>query len=240
MRKKWTNRKLYTYQFRAREPRQLLWRKDVYREWFLYAQLGQKLRRKIPKAFGNLSKFNDFEDWWRDERYGFELFCELPIDTLVTEVKSNTSISSDEILIKINLKGDLDIINRDINKLLISKDVDSDYISTARFRPSRPMRNISVGVTKTEFDDEEKRQNKLAEYRNTYEVVMKNGGSFKAAAKELGWLEDVDFYLKRGLIDKVDTVNQYQKIVDNKVKKVKRHVDQVENIFVSIENNTFP
>ena len=69
---------------------------------------------------------------------------------------------------------------------------------------------------------------------------MKNGGSFKAAAKELGWLEEVDFYLKRGLIDKVDTVNQYQKIVDNKVKKVKRHVDQVENIFVSIENNTFP
>lgn len=240
MRTKWTNRKLFTVKFRGREPRALLWRKPVYREWFWYAKLAQEMRKKIPRAFGNLRKFDDFEEWWRDERYGFELFCEKSTGELVTEATSNTPLQPDEILIKVNLKGDLELINRDIRKLLVTKDVNDDYTSTARFQPSRPMKHIAVGATDTEFEEGVKRQNKLGDYRRTYIAVRDCDGSYKDAAKKLGWLEEMDFYLQRGLIDNIDPKNQYQKIVDNRVKKVKRHVEQVESIFTSIANNTFP
>ena len=107
MRKRWTNRKLFTVRFKGREPRALLWRKPVYKEWFLYAKLAQELGKKIPKAFGNLKKFDDFEDWWRHPKYGFELFCEKPMGELVQETQPNRSkLQPDELLLKINLKGD--------------------------------------------------------------------------------------------------------------------------------------
>jgi hypothetical protein len=165
MRKRWTNRKLFTVTFKDREPRALLWRKPVYKEWFLYAKLAQELGKKIPKAFGNLRQVDDFEDWWRDPRYGFELFCEKPTGDLVTEETGKRSkLEPDEILIKVNLKGDLEVINRDIRKLLISKDVGEDFTSNARFQPSRPMKHIAVGVTDTEFEKDVKRENKLEKF----------------------------------------------------------------------------
>ena len=61
---------------------------------------------------------------------------------------------------------------------------------------------------------------------------------------KLGWLEgDRDWYLTeypnpdgtKGIL-----LFEYQKLLDNRVKKVKRHVDQVEKTFESIENGTFP
>ena len=246
MKKKWTNRKLFTYTFKGREPRALLWRKPVYREWFLYAKLAQELGRKIPRAFGNLRKFDDFEDWWKDERYGFELFCEKATGDLVSEVSGKTKLDDDEILLKVNLKGDLEIINRDIRRLLLTKDVADEYTSNARFQPSRPMKHIPVGATnKDEFvvlsgekvrinEKGEKRDNKLAEYRETY--VLAQQMSYKEVAIELGWLSgDKEWYVSRGY-----EVFEYQKTLDNRVKKVRRHCEQVESIFESIANNTFP
>ena len=246
MKKKWTNRKLFTYTFKGREPRALLWRKPVYREWFLYAKLAQSLGKKIPKAFGNLRKFDDFEDWWKDERYGFELFCEKTTGDLVSEVSGRTKLDDDEILLKVNLKGDLEIINRDIRRLLLTKDVDDDYTSNARFQPSRPMKHIAVGATnKDEFivlsgekvrmaEKGEKRENKLEEYRETYTLAQQM--SYKDVAIHLGWLlGDKEWYLSRGYLQ-----FEYQKALDNRVKKVKRHVTQVESTFESIANNTFP
>ena len=239
MKKKWTKRKLQTVKFKGREPRALLWRKPVYEEWFHYAKLAQSMGKKIPRAFGNLRKFDNFDDWWRDERYGFELFCEKPTGELVSEATSKTKLEPDEILVKINLKGDLEIINSAVRRLLVSKDVNDEYTSNARFQPSRPMKHIAVGATDTEFEEGVKRQNKLGEYRETYEVVKSVDGDYKEAAKKLGWLLEKDFYVSRKLIDE-DDVYGYQHIVDNRVKKVRRHVDQVEAIFQSIANNTFP
>ena len=62
MKKNWKKRKLLTYRFKGREPRGLLWRKDVYKEWFLYGRLFQERGGNLPKDFGDLSKFKDFEE----------------------------------------------------------------------------------------------------------------------------------------------------------------------------------
>lgn len=238
----WLKRKLQTVRFKDREPRALLWKKKVYEEWFLYAKMAQERKRKIPKAFGNLRKFDNFEDWWRDERYGFELFCEKPMRELVTEVNgASQKLETDEILVRVNLKGDLDVIERDFKKLLREKDTPDDYTSNARFQPSRPMKHIAVGVTESDFGDY-KRDNKLAEYRATYLLAEKM--SYKDVARKLGWLEgDKEYYLNehpnpdgtKGLF-----MFEYQKLLDNRVKKVRRHVEQVEKTFKNIENNTFP
>jgi hypothetical protein len=146
MKNVWKKRKLFTVKFKGREPRALLWRKKVYEEWFNYAKLAQERKYKIPRAFGNLRKFENFEEWWRDERYGFELFCEKPMEELVTETTKGRLLDN-EILLKINLKGDLDIIKREIDRILKEKDIQEEYISNARFQPSRPMKHISIGET---------------------------------------------------------------------------------------------
>ena len=244
----WLKRKLMTVRFKGREPRALLWKKKVYEEWFYYAKMAQERKRKIPRAFGNLKKFDNFEDWWRDERYGFELFCEKPMRELVKEVdKKDRRLEADEVLVRINLKGDLDVIERDFKRLLRGKDTGDDYTSNARFQPSRPMKHIAVGVTESDFGDY-KRENKLGLYRETYLLAEKM--SYKDVARELGWLEgDKDYYLNDhtfvnrtddGLLHTGLEQFEYQKLVDNRIKKVRRHVEQVEATFKNIEVGTFP
>jgi hypothetical protein len=242
MKNSWKKRKLLTVKFKGREPRALLWRKKVYEEWFTYAKLAQERKYKIPKAFGNLALFDNFEDWWRDERYGFELFCEKPQQNLVTDVTGKRSkVSDNEMLIKINLKADLDIIKREIDALLKTKDINDDYQSNARFQPSRSMKHISIGATDRLIDDD-KRQNKLSQYRTTFLLAEKL--PYKEVALQLGWLEgDREWYRTQykhsdGTIGLIGF--EYQKHLDNRVKKVKRHVEQVKKIFKNIEKGTFP
>ena len=246
----WLKRKLQTVRFKGREPRSLLWKKKVYEEWFHYAKMAQKRKRKIPRAFGNLRKFDDFEAWWRDERHGFELFCERPMKELVSEITGKTpKLDPDEILIRVNLKGDLEVIERDFKKLLREKDTGEDYTSNARFQPSRPMQRIAIGTSDSDRGEiiegrfvYPKRANKLRQYRETY--LLAEQMSAKEVALKLGWLEgDKDYYLNehpnpdgtKGLM-KVE----YQNLLDNRIKKVKRHVDQVEAIFENIAKGTFP
>jgi len=69
-----TKRHLYTFEFKDRPRRALLWRKEVYQEWFAYAKLAGV--GNYPDEFGNLEEFSDFESWWKHPEYGFELFCE--------------------------------------------------------------------------------------------------------------------------------------------------------------------
>ena len=116
------------------------------------------------------------------------------------------------------------------------------FRSATRFKKTaRPMKHIAVGVTESDFGDY-KRENKLGLYRETYLLAEKM--SYKDVARELGWLEgDKDYYLAQhpnqdgttGLLQ-----FEYQKLVDNRIKKVKRHVEQVEATFKSIEVGTFP
>ena len=251
MRKRWTNRKLFTVRFKGREPRALLWRKPVYKEWFLYAKLAQELGKKIPKAFGNFKKFDAFEDWWRHPKYGFELFCEKPTGELVQEIQPNRSkLQPDELLLKINLKGDLEVINRDIKKLLITKDVSEDFRSNARFQPSRSMKNISVGVTDKEYEKGVKRDNKLKRARETY--VMSLTMSPKEIVKELKLMptiggghwssEENSRQMTREDALKIfgGDPKQYQFTLDNRIKTIRRQIRNVEATFDNIANGTFP
>ena len=247
----WVKRKLQTVKFKGREPRMLLWKKKVYEEWFHYAKLAQQSRRKIPRAFGNLRKFDTFQDWWEHPKYGFELFCEPALGEIVEEVSSkSTKLDAEQILLKVDLRGDPELLVRDFQRLLQTKDVATDYVSQARFQPSRPMMRIPVGVTESRSYTAplgEKSENKLKLYRETYLLTKKK--SYKEVALELGWLEgDKEWYLTEykytdpedGLTYDGIHPEGYQKILDNKVKQVKRHVDRVEAIFDSIENGTFP
>jgi hypothetical protein len=243
MKVSWKKRKLFTVKFKGREPRALLWRKKVYEEWFNFAKLAQERKYKVPRAFGNLNSFDDFEKWWRDERYGFELFCEPPMKELVTECTTkNTQLKSDEILLKINLKSDLDILQREIMNLLKNKEVIDEYESCARFRPSRSMKHLSIGATESDFGDF-KRQNKFEQYRTTF-LLFERKASYKDVALELGWLEGDREWYRTQYVHGDGTIGligyEYQKYVDNKVKKVKRHVEQVLKIFKNIEKGTFP
>ena len=223
----------------------LLWRKAVYEEWFHYAKLAQQSKRKIPRAFGNLRKFDNFEDWWRDPRYGFELFCEKPVGRLVEEVGAKASVTPEQLLIRVDLRGDPEILLRDFTALLKSRDVTDDYQSNARFQPSRAMKHIAVGARESDYGDF-KRENKLRSYRETY--LLAQGMTYREVALKLGWLEgDKDYYLNKhkwiaddGLEYTGMPVTEYQLVLDNRVKKVKRHVQQVETIFDSIERGTFP
>ena len=103
------------------------------------------------------------------------------------------------------------------------------------------MKHIAVGVTESDFGDY-KRENKLGLYRETYLLAEKM--PYKDVARELGWLEgDKDYYFTRHLNQDGTTgllQFEYQKLVDNRIKKVKRHVEQVEATFKSIEVGTFP
>lgn len=244
-RRKWTKRKLFAVTFKGREPRMLLWRKAVYEEWFYYAKLAQENKRKIPRAFGNLRKFDRFDDWWRDPKYGFELFCEKPVGKLVEAATTRAKIEPEQVLVKVDLRGDPEIIVRDFERFLASKDLSDDYQSNARFQPSREMKNIAVGARESDYGDF-KRENKLKTYRETYLLAL--AMSYKEVALARGWLDgDKDYYLTEhkwiaedGLEYTGMPVTEYQKLLDNRVKKVKRHVDQVETIFNSIATGTFP
>jgi len=242
---KFTKRKLFAVTFKGREPRMLLWRKAVYEEWFHYAKLAQHSKRKIPRAFGNLRNFDKFEEWWRDPKYGFELFCEKPVGRLVEEVRAKASVTPEQVLIKVDLRGDPEILLRDFARLLKAKDLSGDYQSNARFQPSRPMKHIAVGARESDYGDF-KRENKLRTYRETYLLAQKM--PYKDVALKLGWLEgDKDYYRtehKWIADDRLEyvgmPVTEYQLVLDNRLKKVRRHVQQVEAIFDSIEGGTFP
>ena len=140
----WIKRKLFTVAFKDRPRRALLWKKAVYEEWFNYAKLHQSEGGSIPRAFGNLSEFDSFEAWWRHPQYGFELFCEPFIDSFVETTSSARGIKGSEVLLKVNLKGDREIVMRDVKALLDFLIEDYEYQSTAKFQPSLPMERIQV------------------------------------------------------------------------------------------------
>ena len=52
---KWTKKKLFTVRFKNRQPRALLWRKSVYKEWYEFALLAETL----PTEFGDLAVYSD-------------------------------------------------------------------------------------------------------------------------------------------------------------------------------------
>lgn len=148
-----TSRKLLSFEFKDRPRRALLWKKATYELWFRYAKLHQRNGGKIPSAFGDLSKFT-FEEWWRHEKYGFELFCEPAHEDLVSVADGRTKVTEDSVLMKIRMNADTDLILRDFKTMLNRLQTHNEYQSKARFQPSSSQQQIKLG--------------KLAEALNAY------------------------------------------------------------------------
>ena len=142
-RQKPTSRKLLSFEFKDRPRRALLWRKATYELWFRFAKVHQRNGGKIPRAFGDLSKFN-FEDWWRHEKYGFELFCEPAHEDLVSVADGRTKATEDSILMKVRMNADTDLILRDFKILLNRLQTHNEYQSKARFQPSHSQQQIKL------------------------------------------------------------------------------------------------
>jgi len=143
---KWTKRKLFTFAFKGRERRALLWRKDVYAEWFEYAKIAQQQGLTVPISFGDLSSFGNFEEWWKDPMYGFELFCEPVLNNAVTVLDSPpTFVAKNHTLLDIDLNMDqdklIDLVTRSI-KQKQGKQV--EYESQALFQPRKEMKRIKT------------------------------------------------------------------------------------------------
>lgn len=142
-RQKPTSRKLLSFEFKGRPRRALLWKKATYELWFLYAKLHQRNGGKVPRAFGDLSKFS-FEEWWRHEKYGFELFCEPAHEDLVSVADGRTKATEDSILMKVRMNADTDLILRDFKTLLNRLQTHNEYQSKARFQPSYSQQQLKL------------------------------------------------------------------------------------------------
>jgi hypothetical protein len=140
-----TKRKLYSYEFKGRPRRALLWTKRTYEMWFLFARVHQREGGKIPKEFGDLSQFSGFEEWWRHEKYGFDLFCEQEHKALVELVTSTKTPKEDgTALVRVRLNADLDLVVRDFEIALRHLQEHEEYSSTARFQPSQHQKQIKL------------------------------------------------------------------------------------------------
>lgn len=172
---RWVAKKLFTVAFKGRQRRALLWRKGVYEEWFHYAKAHQLSGGSIPRPFGNLIKFDTFEEWWRHPDYGFELFCEPFIESFANQTNTSRGLKKNETLLKVNLKGDRDMIQRDVKALVEQLIENYDYESAARFQPSSPMRHIQI--------------NRIRKSREVYELT-KEGKKQAEIVSILGLPED--------------------------------------------------
>jgi hypothetical protein len=142
-RQKPTSRKLLSFEFKDRPRRALLWKKATYELWFRFAKVHQRNGGKIPRAFGDLSKFT-FEEWWRHEKYGFELFCEPEHEDLVSVADGRTKATEDSVLMKVRMNADTDLILRDFKTLLNRLQTHNEYQSKARFQPSHSQQQIKL------------------------------------------------------------------------------------------------
>ena len=230
-RTRWTKRKLFAVKFKGREPRQLLWRKDVYEEWFNYARLHLTRGGKVPREFGDLWSFGDFEEWWRDPSYGFELFCEPPLETMVETVdgSSKQELGADELLLKINLRADPDILEAELKRVLQSVELGDEYKSQARFQPSKPMRHLKFKSA----------AGSLREMRETFELSEKM--THREVCERLGWIKvkEEDFLI-RNAGNRLEAKKDYLMFVKGRLRRVIRHRRFVLDAFERIEQGSFP
>lgn len=142
----YVKRPLQTFQFRGRPRRGLLWRKVVYKEWFEYARIADT----YPIEFGDLSKFSNFEEWWKHPNYGFELFCEPEEKPALREIdperfKNELFDLKNEAVLSLNLESHPDKIVLMVKSLLKRKQSQlPNLVSKAKFQPSRAMKHIKI------------------------------------------------------------------------------------------------
>jgi len=205
--------------------RKLMWNIGVYEEWFKYA----KLADKTPKAFSQIHKFKDFEDWWDNNPHVRDLFAE-PLKELAVQVKE---LSGNHLTLKINLGYDAHRLREKVLNLLSEFSDNDNTGSQAKFQPSKATRNIKIG--------------KLAAPRQTF-ILREQGLSKLEIAKELGLIDDDNYQyqlLTRGKSNqykgaKNSNSNFYESKMSAANKKITRDLRQYKEILAHVERGTFP
>ena len=168
--KTYVKRRLQTFRFAGREARGLYWKKDIYREWFEWV----KLAGNYPSDWGPLAEFNDFEEWWRHPQYGFELFCEPPVQPPITTLKTGDLVgdASNQLVVSIDCAGDPEKALLMLRNLIKKKvRPNRSLLSAARYAPSKHAKYIKLDV--------------LKRYRLAYTLMVLEGKTRKEAIPEL-------------------------------------------------------
>jgi hypothetical protein len=151
----------------------LAWNKNVYREWFRFAQLAAKYKLPYPEEFGDLSKYSmdeayidiherseagrlrktddkAFEKWWKEKK---DLFYEPPETArAVTKMRPSNNHPKDNhfLYLQVDLR-DLDKAMIEYHKMMVKiynyqqeKGTKFIFQSKAKFHPSLPPQNIKL------------------------------------------------------------------------------------------------
>jgi hypothetical protein len=244
------------------EYRSLCWSKNVYREWFRFAQLSPL---PYPSEFGNLSQYGkacsyvdihevtpkigrlrydddkEFNQWWKEKMDLFYEPAEQFNDRIVTKIYPNqTELSEDPNYLYLRIdRRDLDKAVIEFNKLMVKeyekqkeKGKKFQFESKAKFHPSVPQKNITLL--------------KLMIYRLAYDMKFNQNKTridIVIHLTEKGWLkksENYDQDKQKYETNKKLDVAIGDDVFYNEVKRVSFFLGKAKKIFENIERGIFP
>jgi len=200
-------RTVMSFKMNGQPRRGLFWKKEVYKLWFEYAKISPL---PIPKEFGDLTQFDDFEDWWKHPDYGFELFCE-PVKKEPLSVVTNIDEDNDKniIYLAIDISSEPQKLKRMFSTVLKKhKSEVKPPESRARFQPSLHGKYIRLDVLKTYLEVWEKRQSGMTRTDIYYEKFGDRGSD--------------------------------KNIYESDLRVISRQTQRANEIFKNIEKGTFP
>lgn len=250
--RRYKSRKLQTFEFKGRQRRGLMWKKEVYELWFRFAKIHQQNGGKVPREFGDLSQFT-FSEWWAHPKYGFELFCEPYAESSAQVVDSRAKTQANEILLKVNVNTDEDILMRDIRIALREFSSEHlEYRSMARFKPSVPQKGLKMAKL-WEALDAYLMSEKMIHRRAIHRIYDKTGPEERKFEKQRFFRQKkvgtrVDEFGKENPVFETEAYqrrvwiqnHKYDTWVVNKMRALSYQRKVVRNAFKSIENGTFP
>jgi hypothetical protein len=154
---------------------------------------------------------------------------------IVTNTK-NIALKDDETLLKVNLRGDPDILKSELERIVKSLDISDEYQLSARYQPSRPMKRIRLSES---GERGATGLGNLTQFRETFLLTEKM--KHKDVASHLGWLKipESDF-IRRNAGNLVETKKDYEKYVKSILRRIERHRKFVLDAFKNVETGTFP
>ncbi len=177
--KQWVPREAFQYSYKDPTTGQLtprrafMWKKEVYIEWFEYAKLAQSLGYKIPKEFGDLSKFKKFDDWWKPPFFAADLFMEPAYDKSVLEVDCNNyTPTANKLVVELDLNRSQNQLKFDLRNLVEKLDTAKKYVPVARFQPSKTMKDLRLKKAEHEHNEKKDLPVRMCNPRRVYEFTQ--------------------------------------------------------------------
>ena len=216
----WVRRTAFSYTFNnadgtKRARRGLYWKKDTYREWFEWA----KMSGKYPSDWGNLDDF-EFEEWWKHEDYGFELFCE-PAEREPLEVVQLIEDDKHIKYLRIDLTGDPKKLELMFKNFLKKNQQKPDLNSHARYQPLRHQTYLKLKA--------------YARYRRTY-VMREIEGKSRGDVIEKRMSPQPPYQSRE---ERKIEIHDYRKDSE-RLRSVSREVQKAKQIMKNIKKGTFP